>query len=190
MNGLPADADYAAGATRFAIGTVPPSRPAGRALRAASTTSTPRAAPPIAPDLEVHQRGRQLVPAARRIRRGRDHRLLRHAVLLRQRRRGRSDRTRTSSTSLGQFNYDIGSGGVYRSTDGGTTWKNLGYDLHPDYHAIAIQSDAPSHVIVGNDGGVWYSTDQRRPAPAPPTRSSAVDWQNLNGTVDPAIGRA
>src|SRR5439155_5487101 len=39
----------------------------------------------------------------------------------------------------GQYNYGIGSGGIYRSTDGGATWLSLGYDLHPDFHALAIQ---------------------------------------------------
>ena len=46
--------------------------------------------------------------------------------------------------ALGLFNYDSGSGGVFRSTDGGQTWKNLGLDLHPDYHAFAI--DPVRHV--------------------------------------------
>jgi uncharacterized repeat protein (TIGR01451 family) len=85
----------------------------------------------------------------------------------------------------GQYNYGFGSGGIYRSTDGGTTWLSLGYDLHPDFHAVAIQPDAPGHVLIGNDGGVWYSADRggRLAAGAP---LSSVDWQNLNGTVDPA----
>ena len=40
--------------------------------------------------------------------------------------------------AAGQFNYDIGSGGVFRSDDGGQTWRNLGYDQHPDFHALAF----------------------------------------------------
>ncbi len=85
----------------------------------------------------------------------------------------------------GSYNYNIGSGGIYRSTDGGQTWKSLGYDLHPDFHAIAIQPDHPSNVVIGNDGGVWYSTTSggRNNAGDP---LSSVDWQDLNGTVDPA----
>jgi uncharacterized repeat protein (TIGR01451 family) len=85
----------------------------------------------------------------------------------------------------GQFNYDIGSGGIYRTTDGGTTWKNLGFDLHPDYHAIAIQPDHTSNVLIGNDGGVWFSTTRGgRVNDGDPLETA--DWQDLNGTVDPA----
>ncbi|MBO0868538.1 MAG: DUF11 domain-containing protein [Micromonosporaceae bacterium] len=85
----------------------------------------------------------------------------------------------------GSYNYGIGSGGIYRSTDGGQTWKSLGYDLHPDFHAIAIQPDHPSNVLIGNDGGVWYSTTSGG-RNNPGDKLSAADWQDLNGTVDPA----
>lgn len=84
---------------------------------------------------------------------------------------------------LGLFNYGTGSGGVFRSTDGGQNWKDLGFDLHPDYHAIAIDPNDTSQVMIGNDGGVWFSPDMGgRLAAADPIDS--VDWQNLNGTVD------
>ena len=42
------------------------------------------------------------------------------------------------------YNFSPPSGGIFRSTDGGATWKNLGYDLHPDFHAIAFQPTTPS----------------------------------------------
>jgi len=84
----------------------------------------------------------------------------------------------------GQFNYGIGSGGIFRSDDGGTTWKNLGYDQHPDFHAFAFNPANTAQVIIGSDGGVWYSDDRGgRPNAADPL--SAVTWVNLNGTVDP-----
>jgi uncharacterized repeat protein (TIGR01451 family) len=87
--------------------------------------------------------------------------------------------------AAGQFDYGIGSGGVYRSDDGGLTWKNLGYQQHPDYHALAFDPSNSMNVIVGSDGGVWYSTSRGgRPNAADPL--SAVTWQNLNGTVNPA----
>jgi uncharacterized repeat protein (TIGR01451 family) len=86
--------------------------------------------------------------------------------------------------AAGQFDYGIGSGGVYRSDDGGMTWKNLGYEQHPDYHALAFDPNNSMNVIVGSDGGVWYSTSRGgRPNGTDPL--SAVTWQNLNGSVVP-----
>ncbi|GAA1960190.1 hypothetical protein GCM10009798_19720 [Nocardioides panacihumi] len=90
---------------------------------------------------------------------------------------------------LGSYGYDLSpqSGGVYRSTDGGATWKSLGYDLHPDMHAIAFQPNDTQHIAIGNDGGVWDShTGGGRKGAADPL--SAADWQNLNGQVNPANG--
>ncbi|MGE5155934.1 MAG: hypothetical protein ACM3JP_00370, partial [Betaproteobacteria bacterium] len=85
---------------------------------------------------------------------------------------------------LGLFNYGTGSGGVFRSTDGGQTWKDMGWNLHPDYHAIAINPADTGQVMIGSDGGVWYSADMGgRLADGDPV--TAVDWQDLNGTVDP-----
>ena len=86
--------------------------------------------------------------------------------------------------ALGLFNYGTGSGGVFRSVDGGQTWKDLGFDLHPDYHAIAINPADTSQVMIGNDGGVWTSDARGGRNAGEPVE--AVDWENLNGTVDPA----
>jgi uncharacterized repeat protein (TIGR01451 family) len=87
--------------------------------------------------------------------------------------------------ALGLFNYSNGSGGIYRSMDGGATWKDMGWDLHPDYHAIAINPADPAQVMIGSDGGVWFSTDRGgRLGATDPIPS--VDWENLNGTVKPA----
>jgi uncharacterized repeat protein (TIGR01451 family) len=87
--------------------------------------------------------------------------------------------------AAGQFNYAIGSGGIFRSDDGGQTWRNLGYDQHPDFHAVAFDPAHPERVIIGSDGGVWWSADRGgRAAAASPL--SAVTWQNLNGGVNPA----
>lgn len=88
---------------------------------------------------------------------------------------------------LGQYNYGLSpqSGGIYRSKDGGATWQSLGYDLHPDYHAIAFQPNNTKHIAIGNDGGVWqsYARGGRNGADKPLT---AVNWEDLNGQVDPA----
>ena len=61
--------------------------------------------------------------------------------------------------------------------DGGATWQNLGYDLHPDFHAIAFQPNDTKHVAIGNDGGVWQSFNRggRLGATDPLT---SVDWEN------------
>jgi uncharacterized repeat protein (TIGR01451 family) len=86
----------------------------------------------------------------------------------------------------GSYGYDQSpqSGGIYRSKDGGQTWQNVGYDLHPDFHAIAFQPNNTQHIAIGNDGGVWQSfTGGGRNGAGDPL--SAVDWQDLNGQVDP-----
>ena len=85
--------------------------------------------------------------------------------------------------ALGLFNYSNGSGGIFRSMDGGATWKDLGWDLHPDYHAIAINPANTAEVMIGNDGGVWSSPDRGGRLAGEPVPAS--DWENLNGTVNP-----
>ena len=86
---------------------------------------------------------------------------------------------------LGSYGYGNSpqSGGVYRSTDGGAHWLSLGYDLHPDFHAIAFQPTDTKHVAIGNDGGVWQSTNRGGRLTGGPL--STVDWQDLNGQVNP-----
>ncbi|HEX7976417.1 MAG TPA: hypothetical protein VF498_18545, partial [Anaerolineales bacterium] len=89
--------------------------------------------------------------------------------------------------ALGLFDYTTGTGGVFRSMDGGATWVDLGWHQHPDFHAFAIRRDSPGHVLIGNDGGVWSSNDyggRLNPNDTP----DKVDWINLNGTVNPANG--
>jgi uncharacterized repeat protein (TIGR01451 family) len=86
----------------------------------------------------------------------------------------------------GSFGYNLNpqSGGIYRSTDGGQTWANLGWDLHPDFHALAFDPSNTNHVLIGNDGGVWFSPDLGgRTNPDLTTHSdlNKVDWQDLNG---------
>src|SRR3954469_10444351 len=59
--------------------------------------------------------------------------------------------------AAGEYNYAFENGGIYRSTDAGKNWKTLGLDLHPDFHALAMQPNNPGHIVIGNDGGVWDS---------------------------------
>ena len=48
---------------------------------------------------------------------------------------------------------------VYRSTDGGANFTNVGYSIHVDQHALVIDQQNPSILYAGNDGGVYKSTD-------------------------------
>ena len=75
--------------------------------------------------------------------------------------------------AAGVYDYAHGAGGIYRSTDGGQTWINLGYDQHPDFHAVAFDPSNTQHVLIGSDGGVWYSDDRGgRPTQADPLSST------------------
>jgi uncharacterized repeat protein (TIGR01451 family) len=89
----------------------------------------------------------------------------------------------------GSFGYSMSppSGGIFRSTDGGQTWTNLGWNQHPDFHAVAFDPSNTANVLIGSDGGVWYSTSRggRNTSGA---ALSAVTWQDLNGGVTPGGG--
>ena len=48
----------------------------------------------------------------------------------------------------------------HRSVDGGHTWDRINDGtMHVDNHAVWIDPDDPSHLVVGNDGGVYVSYD-------------------------------
>lgn len=57
---------------------------------------------------------------------------------------------------------------VIRSADGGASWSDMSPNtsaatsLHPDMHAIAFDPRNHNTVWIGNDGGVWQSTDGGR----------------------------
>jgi uncharacterized repeat protein (TIGR01451 family) len=84
----------------------------------------------------------------------------------------------------GSFDYPNGTGGMYRSDDGGQTWKDLGYDQHPDFQTFAFDPNDSNRIVHGSDGGVWFSPNRGgRTNPGDPL--SAVNWVSLNGRVDP-----
>ncbi len=64
---------------------------------------------------------------------------------------------------------------LFRSTNGGDTFVNLtcGYagaadDVHVDHHAIAVVGGDGDRLLVGSDGGVWYTGNAlANPATAP-----------------------
>jgi uncharacterized repeat protein (TIGR01451 family) len=85
----------------------------------------------------------------------------------------------------GQFNYGVGSGGMFRSDDGGQTWIDLGYDQHPDFQAFAFDPNNSNKIIYGSDGGVWYSVNRGGRLGGTTDPLSGVNWQSLNGTLAP-----
>jgi uncharacterized repeat protein (TIGR01451 family) len=83
----------------------------------------------------------------------------------------------------GMYNYGLASGGIYRSTDGGQDWRSLGFDLHPDFHALAFQPGDADHIVIGNDGGVWQSFARGGRNGATDTLETA-DWENINAGLN------
>jgi photosystem II stability/assembly factor-like uncharacterized protein len=45
-----------------------------------------------------------------------------------------------------------------RSTNGGVSFSNL-YSSHVDFHAVYFSPSNPNYIVVGNDGGVDYSSN-------------------------------
>lgn len=81
----------------------------------------------------------------------------------------------------------LGSRDLFRSTDGGVSWTNLtqsfsfdgfGYSYtpfisktHPDQHAFAFAPGAPNQFYIGNDGGIYKTTN------------GGQTFQSLNSTL-------
>ena len=70
---------------------------------------------------------------------------------------------------------------VFRSTDGGTTFVDLtcgyaGGDVHVDHHARAYVDGDSSRLLVGSDGGVFYTANADAPV-------GSVAWVNLNDSI-------
>jgi photosystem II stability/assembly factor-like uncharacterized protein len=48
---------------------------------------------------------------------------------------------------------------LFRSTDGGSSFSQIGGGIHVDQHAIAFDPQDPATLYVGNDGGVYRSSN-------------------------------
>ncbi len=62
----------------------------------------------------------------------------------------------------------VGGLGISRSSDGGSTWQGVGYNVHVDHHAIAYRPGSATEIWVGTDGGVFRSGD------------SGLTWEDRN----------
>ena len=48
---------------------------------------------------------------------------------------------------------------VQKSTDGGDNWSSAFPNVHVDQHALAFNAQISGEVLLGNDGGLYYSDD-------------------------------
>ena len=48
---------------------------------------------------------------------------------------------------------------VQKSTDGGNTWFDAFPGVHVDQHALAFNAQTAGEVLLGNDGGLYYSSN-------------------------------
>ena len=195
MNGLPTEADYAAGPTRFAIGL---SHPAGQSpvLYVGFDFINGPDAPPALGGPGAHR--------VARVFKSLDAGASWVAVTRSTGINGVADYCGTQCTydnvietdpnnpnvvfAAGSFGYNLSppSGGIFRSDDAGFTWKNLGWNQHPDFHSVVFDPSNSHNILIGSDGGVWYSQHQGGRVPGTPgeTQLNAVDWVDLNGNPD------
>jgi hypothetical protein len=61
-----------------------------------------------------------------------------------------------------------------RSTDGGATFTANEIGLHADSHAVAVAPSSPSTVYIGNDGGIFKTTDSKI--------AGNIAWTSLNNS--------
>lgn len=75
---------------------------------------------------------------------------------------------------------------VQKSTNGGTSWSSVFTNAHVDQHAIAFNASLPGEVLLGNDGGLYYSSNGGSSAvkdlklPITQFNRMYVDAQNAN----------
>lgn len=48
---------------------------------------------------------------------------------------------------------------LYRTTSGGNSWSDVSGSQHVDHHALEFDPSNLDHIVDGNDGGVYYSTN-------------------------------
>jgi len=88
---------------------------------------------------------------------------------------------------------------VHKSTNGGNSWNEVFTSAHVDQHALAFQPNVPGKILLGNDGGLYYSnnygasTTKDLKLPITQFNRIYVDAQNVNkiyaGAQDNSTGR-
>ena len=88
---------------------------------------------------------------------------------------------------------------VQKSTNGGSSWTNSFSNVHVDQHALAFNASVPGQVLLGNDGGLYYSNNggsspvKDLKLPITQFYRMHVDAQNANkiygGAQDNSTGR-
>jgi hypothetical protein len=72
----------------------------------------------------------------------------------------------------------VGGTNITRSFNGGTTWNDVltYWYNHPDQHAIVFRPGTPDGVVLGNDGGIYYSSNAGNVA----TTTNALNYGSRN----------
>ncbi len=92
----------------------------------------------------------------------------------------------------------VGGVDLHRSQDGGQTWSSISYwtgacdaYVHADIHDVNPRPGNPDHILVGCDGGVYYSTDAFATNSNPTFAGKNAGYnitQYYGGDIHPATG--
>lgn len=69
----------------------------------------------------------------------------------------------------------IGGVRAFRSTDGGTSFREMAERIHVDWHVVAVDPNNARRVLAGNDGGLFISRDK------------GSSWQSLNAGLTTSL---